>query len=366
MQLQLAVSAVPVLHVERRSNHQASIISDPRYTCTCRYPLKFGCVFLCCYGPTAHPLHVHVHVVPSTAELRESVAATQASLDAVYSDQLMNTTCYHLHAVLVHQGQASGGHYWAYVKKPLQRPPGGRGSRSRDSSPDTVELESQSEAEVELTSPQTGQTGSVSGTETQTQYIVTEPDSDQSPPVCESHREATDRGKAGQTGPTSDKNSLSDSSEVWLKFNDVSVSEVGWEEVQRESYGGERQNTSAYCLLYIGSALRQQAAAGGQAEGELSQGLQGYVEEDNSSFRSEMEEYEQKRREKQQQVSPVCLVLCVWCVIQYTHLQSEREDSASGHVSEDKGEAVAEAGDARGAEQKHDTSPEHMQVECAW
>ena len=44
-------------------------------------------------------------------------------------------------------------------------------------------------------------------------------------------------------------------SEVWLKFNDVSVIEVNWEEVKRESFGSNNyhksnfsSNTSAYCL----------------------------------------------------------------------------------------------------------------------
>ena len=49
--------------------------------------------------------------------------------------------------------------------------------------------------------------------------------------------------------------------EVWLKFNDVSVSEVKWEEVERESYGG-KQNTSAYCLVYISDALWKQLESG--------------------------------------------------------------------------------------------------------
>ena len=32
----------------------------------------------------------------------------------------MKSVAYQLHAVLVHQGQASGGHYWAYVRKTSQ------------------------------------------------------------------------------------------------------------------------------------------------------------------------------------------------------------------------------------------------------
>ena len=36
----------------------------------------------------------------------------------------------------------------------------------------------------------------------------------------------------------------------WLKFNDINVSVVAWEDVERESFGDSR-NTSAYCLIYV-------------------------------------------------------------------------------------------------------------------
>ena len=54
-------------------------------------------------------------------ELQDSLSATQDTLSAVYADPSMNKTAYHLHAVLVHQGQASGGHYWAYVRKKREK-----------------------------------------------------------------------------------------------------------------------------------------------------------------------------------------------------------------------------------------------------
>lgn len=38
--------------------------------------------------------------------------------------------------------------------------------------------------------------------------------------------------------------------QVWLKFNDNTVSEVTWEELSKESFGGH-SNTSAYSLVYI-------------------------------------------------------------------------------------------------------------------
>ena len=49
-------------------------------------------------------------------ELQDSLSATQDTLSAVYADPSMNKTAYH-HAVLVHQGQASGGHYYPQVRK---------------------------------------------------------------------------------------------------------------------------------------------------------------------------------------------------------------------------------------------------------
>lgn len=41
----------------------------------------------------------------------------------------------------------------------------------------------------------------------------------------------------------------------WLKINDIQVSEVTWEEVKRESRGGGRSHTSAYCLIYISDKI---------------------------------------------------------------------------------------------------------------
>lgn len=42
--------------------------------------------------------------------------------------------------------------------------------------------------------------------------------------------------------------------QVWLKYNDISVTESSWEELERDSYGGLR-NVSAYCLMYINDQL---------------------------------------------------------------------------------------------------------------
>ncbi|CAO2635165.1 Ubiquitin carboxyl-terminal hydrolase 28 [Lemmus lemmus] len=42
--------------------------------------------------------------------------------------------------------------------------------------------------------------------------------------------------------------------QIWLKYNDISVTESSWEELERDSYGGLR-NVSAYCLMYINDKL---------------------------------------------------------------------------------------------------------------
>lgn len=39
-------------------------------------------------------------------------------------------------------------------------------------------------------------------------------------------------------------------SDQWLKFNDITVSEASWDELEKESVGGYH-NASAYCLMYI-------------------------------------------------------------------------------------------------------------------
>jgi hypothetical protein len=73
-----------------------------------------------------------------------------------------------------------------------------------------------------------------------------------------------DRGGGGGVGVASSdvRGVVRGDEEVWLKFNDVSVSEVGWDEVQRESLGGGQNNTSAYCLIYVSEATHLQMKQG--------------------------------------------------------------------------------------------------------
>ncbi|XP_059786351.1 ubiquitin carboxyl-terminal hydrolase 28 isoform X5 [Balaenoptera ricei] len=95
-------------------------------------------------------------------DLKNCIASTTQTIEQMYCDPLLRQVPYRLHAVLVHEGQANAGHYWAYIyNQPRQ---------------------------------------------------------------------------------------------VWLKYNDISVTESSWEELERDSYGGLR-NVSAYCLMYINDKL---------------------------------------------------------------------------------------------------------------
>nr|XP_033797793.1 ubiquitin carboxyl-terminal hydrolase 25 isoform X6 [Geotrypetes seraphini] len=50
-----------------------------------------------------------------TRDLQESIGRIHRTIELMYSDNLMVQVPYRLHAVLVHEGQANAGHYWAYI-----------------------------------------------------------------------------------------------------------------------------------------------------------------------------------------------------------------------------------------------------------
>ena len=213
-------------------------------------------------------------------ELQDSLSATQDTLSAVYADPSMNKTAYHLHAVLVHQGQASGGHYWAYVRKKREKEtmaavnetePLEESQEAMQESSDESELtagglkekqedggnqdgiKEDREMEVEHTGP--------SSSETVEKHPVTSTDG-----LLMTSQTSQSSLEAGQTSVAR----LLDS-EVWLKFNDVSVIEVNWEEVKRESFGSNNyhksnfiSNTSAYCLVYISAEAHEQWEGSGE------------------------------------------------------------------------------------------------------
>ncbi|XP_054420917.1 ubiquitin carboxyl-terminal hydrolase 28-like [Pteronotus mesoamericanus] len=97
--------------------------------------------------------------------------------------------------------------------------------------------------------------------------------------------------------------------QVWLKYNDISVTESSWEELESDSYGGLK-NASAYCLMYIKDKLSLFDAEAGEGGPEpmpgdlevLSAELQHYVQEDNRKFEREIEEWEEERSRKMTQM----------------------------------------------------------------
>ncbi|XP_039085141.1 ubiquitin carboxyl-terminal hydrolase 28 isoform X4 [Hyaena hyaena] len=143
-------------------------------------------------------------------DLKNCIASTTQTIEQMYYDPLLRQVPYRLHAVLVHEGQANAGHYWAYIyNQPRQ---------------------------------------------------------------------------------------------VWLKYNDISVTESSWEELERDSYGGLR-NVSAYCLMYINDKLPHFSAEAAPVESDqmlgevdsLSVELKHYIQEDNWRFEQEVEEWEEEQ-----------------------------------------------------------------------
>lgn len=184
------------------------------------------------------------------------MSTTEASLNAVYSDEQMNTTIYRLHSVLVHQGQASGGHYWCYVRRPpslhvtttphMQATP----SSSVEVCNPPKLSQSVSNSETVMNSPATStESGGVEGEEAR--LGSREEEEGKKLGVKQDNARLNVRKKENETGGT------------WLKFNDVSVHEVTWAEVMKESYGGYH-NTSAYCLIYLSPQLHEAWASSGE------------------------------------------------------------------------------------------------------
>ncbi|KAM4014800.1 ubiquitin carboxyl-terminal hydrolase 28 isoform 3-T3 [Anomaloglossus baeobatrachus] len=150
------------------------------------------------------------------AELKKSVAQIQRNIEEIYEDPDLLQVPYRLHAVLVHEGQANAGHYWAYI------------------------------------------------------YSHTR--------LC------------------------------WLKYNDISVTEATWEELERDSYGGLR-NASAYCLMYINNKLPHliEDLETGQLEDKIRR-LPGayaqWIRDDNERFNQEVAEWEELHSCKVPQMEP--------------------------------------------------------------
>ncbi|XP_067421756.1 ubiquitin carboxyl-terminal hydrolase 28 isoform X4 [Emydura macquarii macquarii] len=153
-------------------------------------------------------------------DLKDCISRINQSIDQMYGDPVLRQVPYRLHAVLVHEGQANAGHYWAYIYDQPRK--------------------------------------------------------------------------------------------SWLKYNDISVTESSWEELERDSYGGLK-NASAYCLMYIDDQLPHFVSDGG-SDAEMGQfqkevealppELQHYIQEDNWKLEQEVEEWEQEQSCKIPQIEP--------------------------------------------------------------
>ncbi|XP_077162638.1 ubiquitin carboxyl-terminal hydrolase 28 isoform X12 [Paroedura picta] len=147
--------------------------------------------------------------------LQNSIVLLTETIELMYADPSLEQVPYHLHAVLVHEGQANAGHYWAYVYNQPRK--------------------------------------------------------------------------------------------SWLKYNDISVTEASWEELQRDSFGGLK-NASAYCLMYISEPLFHSAADEGNSgqfrrEVEaLRTELQHYIQEHNWRVEQEIAEWEEEQSCKMAQM----------------------------------------------------------------
>ncbi|XP_006819965.1 ubiquitin carboxyl-terminal hydrolase 28-like, partial [Saccoglossus kowalevskii] len=144
--------------------------------------------------------------------LQDHIHKIRQTIDDMYEEEDLRKCPYLLHAVLVHEGQASAGHYWAYIRNHIH--------------------------------------------------------------------------------------------EKWLKFNDISVVDVSWEELQRESAGGSG-NASAYCLMYVdGNNTELFATQDGETGhtllslDSLALDLKQLVLEDNQKFMKEMEEWDEDQLRK--------------------------------------------------------------------
>uniref|UniRef100_A0A4W6E1Z0 Ubiquitin specific peptidase 28 n=1 Tax=Lates calcarifer TaxID=8187 RepID=A0A4W6E1Z0_LATCA len=78
----------------------------------------------------------------------------------------------------------------------------------------------------------------------------------------------------------------------WMKYNDISITESSWEELERDSFGG-MTNASAYCLMYIDDRLPH-LITGTSTYILINSAVRRYVHEDNRWFQQELSEWEEQ------------------------------------------------------------------------
>lgn len=188
----------------------------------------------------------------------------------------MKDTPYKLHAVLVHQGEASGGHYWAYVRKTYTDDNSivEQTVVQEDDGQQPVDSNGEIEECVVINDEEEEDKMEVETIATTTTDSVTTSDLD---PIDNSLTNMLDINKDISLDDAVDSVPSFNTEKVvsdelcsnvvtnngdWLKCNDISVTEVTWDEVKRESFGrsdcnNNNSNTSAYCLVYISNETAQ-------------------------------------------------------------------------------------------------------------
>uniref|UniRef100_A0A672SA32 Ubiquitin carboxyl-terminal hydrolase n=1 Tax=Sinocyclocheilus grahami TaxID=75366 RepID=A0A672SA32_SINGR len=124
--------------VPMNPEHTEPSSSDSRqgpFSCILIHSCVTNCPFTQCRPPIEVPLQPAPHSVTEEElyfvrsclqrwraeventinELKASIDKVSQALEGMYSDNSLCQVPYRLHAVLVHEGQASAGHYWAYI-----------------------------------------------------------------------------------------------------------------------------------------------------------------------------------------------------------------------------------------------------------
>ncbi|XP_063960019.1 ubiquitin carboxyl-terminal hydrolase 25-like isoform X2 [Lytechinus pictus] len=152
-------------------------------------------------------------VMSEVKDLHHEIAKVNEKIHTTYEEAELKYQKYRLHAVLVHEGQALAGHYWAYI--------------------------------------------------------------------------------------------LNHKRNVWIKFNDIAVTEVTWEELERVSLGGDG-NASAYCVMYVESGNRAlfeevHAETGLINLDDLANDLRQLIVDDNQKFEEELKQWDEQVQLRRQQ-----------------------------------------------------------------
>ncbi|KAG9333344.1 hypothetical protein JZ751_012753 [Albula glossodonta] len=100
----------PHAHSQPRASSDMPTSPAPRHVTTEEMQVLEGCL-----------RRWRSEVETDIQDLQQHVARLHATIERANTDKTMMQVPYRLHAVLVHEGQASSGHYWAYIYSPQHR-----------------------------------------------------------------------------------------------------------------------------------------------------------------------------------------------------------------------------------------------------